>query len=46
MEYHITVVIGNQHKRIASFEHEPDRSICLSAFIEAYPDAEFATEDD
>lgn len=43
MEWHILNESGD---RIASFEHEPDRDVCLGAFEDYYFDCEFSTEDE
>lgn len=47
MDYHITVKgEDGEHNRIASFENEADRDVCLPALTEFWFDAEFKTEDD
>ena len=42
MTYHILC----KGIRIASFEYESDRDVCLVAFEECYSDCEFDTEDE
>lgn len=43
MKYHIVSVYGY---KVASFENESDRDICLEALEDYYPDCIFLTQTD